>query len=155
RDGGRVRGRVFFCATRASDVDDGCAMTTGGLLMCVPMVALPTWAAAIDLRARRIPNWLTVCLMLWGFAQSFTWAHAATPGQSALGFLTGFGLTFVFFAIGAMGGGDVKLLAGVGAWLGPWPTAVVFAIEAILGMIFVLAHAACTGRLTRLLQNST
>ena len=130
-------------------------MSTGGLLMCVPLVALLTCAAAIDLRVRRIPNWLTLSLMLCGFAQSVTWAHIATPGQSALGFLTGFGLALLFFAIRAMGGGDVKLLAGIGAWLGPWPTVVVFAVQSILGMAFVLAYAAYTGRLKRLLQNST
>jgi prepilin peptidase CpaA len=130
-------------------------MSTGGLLMCVPMVALLTWAAAVDLRSRRIPNWLTLSLILSGFAQSFTWAHTVMPGSSALGFLTGFGLTFTFFALGAMGGGDVKLLAGLGAWLGPIPTLVVFGIEAVLGMLFVLSQAACTGRLTRLFQNST
>jgi prepilin peptidase CpaA len=140
---------------RAGKDADDMGMSTGGLLMSVPMVALLTWAAAVDLRIRRIPNWLTVAMMLSGFAQSLTWAHTVTPGQSALGFLTGFGLTLLFFWLGAMGGGDVKLLAAVGAWLGPWPTIVVFGIEAVLGMVFVLAHAACTGRLTRLFQNST
>lgn len=130
-------------------------MSTGGLLMCVPMMALLTWAAVIDLRVRRIPNWITVSLMLSGFAQSFTWAHTVTPLQALLGFLTGFGLTLVFFCLRAMGGGDVKLLAGLGAWLGPSATLVMFANVAILGMVFVLVHAACTGRLTRLFQNST
>jgi prepilin peptidase CpaA len=139
---------------RAGKDADDMSMSTDGLLMCVPMVALLTWAAAVDLRVRRIPNWLTVALMLSGFAQSFTWAHTVTPGQSALGFLTGFAITFVLFALGALGGGDVKLLAGLGAWLGPTQTVLVFAIAALIGMVIVLAQAARRGRLKRLFQNS-
>ena len=95
------------------------SMSTGALMMCMPMLALLAWAALIDLRDRRIPNWLTVSLALAGLAQSFTWAHTVTPGAAALGFATGFGITFVLFGLGALGGGDVKLLAGLGAWLGP------------------------------------
>lgn len=127
---------------------------TSSLLPFVPMLGLLTWAAAVDLRSRRIPNWLTFSLLLAGLAQGFTWAHTVTPGQSVLGFLTGFGLTFVLFGIGALGGGDVKLLAGLGAWLGPWPTLLVFAIAAIIGMVIVLVQAAVQGRLAKLFRNS-
>jgi prepilin peptidase CpaA len=129
-------------------------MTTGGLLMCVPMLGLLTWAAAVDVRSRRIPNWLTFGLVLAGLAQSFTWARTVGPGDAGLGLLTGFGLTFVLFALGALGGGDVKLLAGVGAWLGPMPALVVFAAAAVIGMVIVLAQAAAQGRLAKLFRNS-
>jgi prepilin peptidase CpaA len=131
-------------------------MTTGGLLMCVPMIGLLTWAAAVDLRARHIPNWITFSLILAGFAQSFTWVRTVGgPADALLGFLTGFGLTLILYLLGGMGGGDVKLLAGLGAWLGPWPTVVLFATESIIGMLFVVAQAAWEGRLVRLFQNST
>lgn len=123
--------------------------------MCVPMLGLLAWAAAIDVRSRRIPNWLTFSLMLTGFAQSFTWARTVSPTGALLGFLAGFGLTFLLYGIGAMGGGDVKLLAAVGAWMGPWPTLIVFMTEAIIGMVFVLVQAAAQGRLGRLFRNST
>ena len=43
------------------------------------------------------------------------------PLASATGLLTGFALSFALFAIGAMCGGDVKIMAGVGAWVGPMP----------------------------------
>lgn len=122
--------------------------------MCVPMLGLLTWAAVVDVRSRRIPNWLTFSLMLAGLGQSFTWARTVSPGDACLGLLTGFGLTFALFALGAVGGGDVKLLAGIGAWLGPLPVLAVFAIEAIIGMVIVLAQAAAQGRLTKLFRNS-
>lgn len=129
-------------------------MTTGGLLMCVPMLGLLTWAAAVDVRCRRIPNWLTFSLLLAGLGQSFTWCRTVGPGDACLGLLTGFGLTFALFALGAMGGGDVKLMAGIGAWLGPTQTLLVFAIAAVIGMVVVLAQAGAQGRLGKLFRNS-
>ena len=129
-------------------------ISTGGMLMLVPMFGLLTWAASVDLRSRRIPNWLSLSLILTGLVQSFTWAHVAGPMDAFLGLLTGFGLTFILFAIGAMGGGDVKLMAGLGAWLGPWPTLTVSAMAAVIGMVIVIVQAAAEGRLTKLFRNS-
>jgi prepilin peptidase CpaA len=129
-------------------------MTTGGMVMCVPLVGLLASAAVVDVRTRRIPNWLTFGVLVTGLAQSFTASNAVGPADAGLGLLTGFGLTFALFAIGALGGGDVKLLAGVGAWLGPKPTLQIFALAAIFGMVIVLVQAARQGRLKRLFQNS-
>ncbi len=129
-------------------------MSSGQLLLSVPMLGLLTWAAVVDLRTRRIPNWLTFSLILAGFVQSFTPMHTVGPADALLGFLTGFGLTFVLFGIGALGGGDVKLLAGIGAWFGPKPTLIVFALAAIIGMVIVLVQAAAQGRLGKLFRNS-
>jgi prepilin peptidase CpaA len=130
-------------------------MTTAGLMMCVPMLGLLTWAAAVDVRSRRIPNWLSFSLVLAGLGQSVTWCRTVGgPGEACLGLLTGFGLTFVLFGLGALGGGDVKLLAGIGAWLGPVPTLVVFALAAVIGMVVVLVQAGAQGRLARLFRNS-
>jgi prepilin peptidase CpaA len=129
-------------------------MSTGGMMMLAPMFGLLTWAAAVDLRTRRIPNWLTLSLVLSGLVQSFTAVHTVGPLDSLLGLLSGFGLTFILFAIGAMGGGDVKLLAGLGAWLGPRGALIVFAIAAIVGMVIVIMQAAWEGRLSKLFRNS-
>jgi prepilin peptidase CpaA len=129
-------------------------MTTYGLLMCAPMFALLAWAAVTDCASRRIPNWLSFTLTLTGLLQCLT----ATPNvgfvNSVLGMLVGFGLTFIFFAVGAMGGGDVKLLTGVGAWLGPWGVLLVFVVEAIVGMIQAILQAASQKRLGAVLRNS-
>ena len=45
-------------------------MATYTLLMVAPVLGLLVWAAAEDLRFRRIPNWLTFSLILSGFVQS-------------------------------------------------------------------------------------
>ena len=129
-------------------------MSTYGLLMIVPALAMLAWAAIEDIRFRRIPNWLTFSLVLSGIAQSFTSHGATTPGSSLLGLLTGLGLTFGMFALGALGGGDVKLLSGIGAWFGPQCALAVFIVEALVGMILVLAQATAQGRMRVLLRNS-
>lgn len=129
-------------------------MTHSELLARVPLILLLLIAAAEDLHARRIPNWLTLGLILTGVLQSFTPNHTVLPGQSMLGLLCGFGLLLMLFAIGAVGGGDVKLLSGVGAWLGPAMVFHVFLIAAIAGMLIVLAQAACQRRLWTLFRNS-
>jgi prepilin peptidase CpaA len=123
-------------------------------LHLVPLFALLIWSAVTDLRERKIRNWLTLTLMISGMFQSLTPSHVATPGMSVLGLLTGFGITFVLFALGAIGGGDVKLMAGVGAWVGPAGILAVFCIAAIIGMVIVLIQATVQGRLNTLLRNS-
>ena len=129
-------------------------MTSYDLLMCAPLFALLGWAAVTDCAARRIPNWLSYTLVLGGFAHSFTGAAPVGWGGSLLGMLVGFALTFVFFAVGAMGGGDVKLLTGVGAWLGPLGVLLVFAVEAVVGMAQAVLQAAAQKRLGAVLRNS-
>lgn len=124
------------------------------LAMCVPLFALLIWAAIGDARTRRIPNVLTVCLAVMGLVQSFLPTHSVGPLQSMGGLALGFGLTFILFALGALGGGDVKLLAGVGSWVGIWPVAMVFAVAAVVGMIIVLMQSARQGRMRVLFRNS-
>jgi prepilin peptidase CpaA len=129
-------------------------MANYSLLMCMPMLLLLVWAACEDLRSRRIPNWLSFAVLLSGLIQSYTATQTVAPKQAWLGFLVGFGLPSILFALGALGGGDVKLLAGVGAWLGPNDALWVFALAAIVGMFIVLTQATKQGRMKILLRNS-
>ncbi|HYO09411.1 MAG TPA: A24 family peptidase [Tepidisphaeraceae bacterium] len=130
-------------------------MTTYTVLMAAPAVGLLCCAALIDVRSRRIPNWVTFSLVLSGLAQSVAFNGAvSTPGQAILGLCAGFALPFAMFAIGALGGGDVKLLAGIGAWFGASAVLQVFCLEAAVGMTMVLAQAASQGRLNALFRNS-
>jgi prepilin peptidase CpaA len=129
-------------------------MDTYGMLMAAPALALLVWAAAEDLRSRRIPNWLSFSLILGGIGQSVAFGVVSTPTTALLGFLVGFGLTVVLFVLGALGGGDVKLLAGVGAWFGPHAAVATFAIAAIVGAVMVLSQALAQGRMKVLCRNT-
>ena len=84
-------------------------------------------AAVFDLASAKIPNPITFGGILAGFAFN-TWAGfafagvagaARSFGLSALGmFLSAF-IPLVFFLRGEIGGGDVKLMAAIGAFVGP------------------------------------
>ena len=123
-------------------------------LQLVPLLVMLVVAATIDLRSRRIPNWLTVSLLLTGLIQSFLHTGFTTPAASGLGVLAGLFPPLLLFLLGAMGGGDVKLMAAVGAWLGPWAVLWVFLFAAIAGMLIVLVQAGHAGRLATLFRNS-
>ena len=89
------------------------------LPQCVVLVAVMV-AATTDLWEFRLHNALTIPLFLAGLLY-----HGMTGGPSglagsALGVVVGAGPLLIPYAKGGMGAGDVKLMAGVGAWLGPW-----------------------------------
>lgn len=123
-------------------------------LEILPLLIALLLAAAQDWRSRRIANYLTLPLLAAGIARAAVGGSVGLEA-SLLGAAAGFGLTFVLFAMQAIGGGDVKLITAVGAWLGAQMTLEIFAAAAIIGMIVVLAQATAQGRLQKLLQNTT
>jgi prepilin peptidase CpaA len=76
-------------------------------------------AATIDDLARRqIANWIPIAGLLAGFAWQIA-QNGWRGGVYALaGAAAGFGVFLIFYLLGGMGGGDVKLMAGFGALLG-------------------------------------
>ena len=88
-------------------------MTTGAALI------IAAAACITDVHSRRIPNWLTFGAAAAAFAFHFAEAGQAGAQQAAAGWVTGLFLFMPLFLLGGMGAGDVKLLAALGAWLGP------------------------------------
>jgi prepilin peptidase CpaA len=129
-------------------------MTTLNLLMLAPLLAALVLSAVIDHGTRRIPNWLSFSLLAAGLAQSFFAGSYVTPGWSLLGCLAGFGLMFPFFVIGAKGGGDLKLMTAVGAWVGPMGVLAILVIETVIGAVYAMGISAANGRLRMLFRNS-
>jgi len=80
-------------------------------------------AAVCDLSRGKVYNWLTYPAVVVGLALAA--ARGAAAGDvwdgltdGVLGFGFGFGVLFVAYVVGGMGGGDVKLMAAVGALVG-------------------------------------
>ncbi len=100
------------------DIDLASLIATSGL--AVALAAL-SW---IDLRERRLPDRITLPLIVLGLAL-FAWREHAIPVAGLVGATAGFVL---FWALGelhfrlrgieGLGLGDAKLLAAAGAWLG-------------------------------------
>jgi prepilin peptidase CpaA len=124
------------------------------MLALLPLIGGLFCAAWIDVRQRRIPNWLTAAIGVAGLAQSVLPVHFASPGAAVAGFGAGFGVGLIMFALRAFGGGDVKLLAAVGAWLGPFGVVQTVVVAALVGLVMVLAQCVCQGRLRVLFRNS-
>jgi prepilin peptidase CpaA len=129
-------------------------MNWSGVIAWAPLIGALVVAAMIDARQRRIPNWLTFGLMLAGLGRAAAFGSSGSLGHAGLGILAGAGIPLVLYAISALGGGDVKLLAAIGAWVGAGPVVLIFMVEAVLGLGIVLTQAAAQRRTGALLRNS-
>ncbi len=96
-------------------------------------------AAVIDGWKLKVPNWLTFPFVFAGWTYSAFWFGWAGLGWSMMG--TGIGLLLLLpaYAIGGMGAGDVKLLAGVGAWVWGSVTFYAFCVSAVVGGFMAIA----------------
>ena len=124
------------------------------LALYAPLLILVGAAAVTDLRVRRIPNWLTFTVVFAGVGQSFTPLAGTTVKESLLGLSAGFAVTFLLYMMGGRGAGDVKLSAGIGAWIGPWPVIVVLMVAAIVSLAIALGTSAVRGKLRELLVSA-
>jgi prepilin peptidase CpaA len=75
-------------------------------------------AAVDDLARRQIANWIPAAALAgglgWQIGQHGWWGWLYALGGAA----AGFGVFLIFYLLGGMGGGDIKLMAGFGALLG-------------------------------------
>jgi prepilin peptidase CpaA len=106
-------------------------------------------AAVIDGWKLKVPNWLTFPLVIGGWTASaigYGWAGLA---WSLAGTAVGLALLLPAYAIGGMGAGDVKLLAGVGAWVWGTTTFYAFCVSAIVGGVLAVGMVLVRGQWRR------
>lgn len=76
-------------------------------------------SAVLDIRSRRLPNWLNLAVALgflpWAWASGLAWDQWAIHAVVGIAVL---GIGFALFAAGVIGGGDAKLGAAVALWIG-------------------------------------
>jgi prepilin peptidase CpaA len=119
------------------------------------MMALAVGLAAcvFDLRTRRIPNLLTLggaatALVYWASLEGFSGL-----AMSAAGWAAGLAVFLPLFLLGGLGAGDVKLVACLGAWLGPSQALWTALYAAIAGGVFAIVVALATGYLRTAVDN--
>lgn len=116
-------------------------------------VAIALVACFYDVSTSRIPNKLTfttaaLAILFHAFAPSGAgWSHAA------LGLFVGLLVFFPLFALGAMGAGDIKLMAAVGAWIGVTSIVYVALYGSIAGGVLAVIVALRRGYLRQALSN--
>lgn len=101
-------------------------------------------AAFTDLRHRRIANWLNLAIALgaplhWWASGYGLWPDVALQLAIAIG---AFAVFAGLFALGMMGGGDVKLLTALALWIAPTPFLQLLVIMALAGGVLTIAMAA-------------
>ena len=107
---------------------------------------------ALDVRTRRIPNVITGPAIVLGAALNLF--HGGLYGLVCA--LAGLLFTVVIllgpFALGGIGGGDVKMMAAVGALLGPRLAFLGLGLGMILGGAIMILHLGRLGRLGQKLR---
>ena len=122
-------------------------------ILMIAIVTFTVVAALCDLRTKRLPNVLTVPAFLLALVYHVaggaieSGVSGATDGLvfALFGFATGFGILLVLWLVGGGGGGDVKFMGALGAWLGATMTVQVFLVSAVLvllGAVLVLTYEA-------------
>ncbi len=98
----------------------------------IALVLVLAVAVVWDLRTRRIPNWLTVGAC--GVALVLRGVQGFEPFWfGVLGVILGLALSLPLVFAGGLGGGDAKLLAAVGAFLGPQRLVIALLAMALVG----------------------
>lgn len=118
------------------------------LFLLVVLIGLLTLSVITDIKWKKIPNALTFPVMIIGLT-----IHGFNSGVSGLiysieGLFLGMALLIVFYLLGMMGAGDVKLMGAVGSILGPEGVFKAFLFTAIAGGIYAVIMLAYHGQLT-------
>jgi prepilin signal peptidase PulO-like enzyme (type II secretory pathway) len=126
-------------------------------------VAVCGLAGLFDAWTTRIPNRLTYVAILMGLGlneaagvaervhweAAVRWLGAAGPAQSVLGFGVCAAVGIVGRVVARVGGGDVKLLAALGALLGLSQTGAVLVVALTAAVVYAVINLALVGRLNR------
>jgi prepilin peptidase CpaA len=103
-------------------------------------------AAVIDGFELRVPNLITYPFILAGWTYSFFAFGWEGLGWSLAGTLLGMSVLMLFYAIGGMGAGDVKLMGGVGAWIYWTNTYYCILGFAVIGAVLAVAMVLVRGK---------
>jgi prepilin peptidase CpaA len=130
-----------------------------GWVFTVVLLGFTAVASYVDWRRTVVPKTLTISLLALGLVFSLIrvgWLGAVGDKLwvlnggavwkgvldgllfSLAGFFFAFFLMFVMWVLGTCGGGDVKLVAALGAWLGPRMVFLAFAASIIVLLVLVI-----------------
>ncbi len=117
------------------------------ILLMVYLAGCFAIAVFMDFYCHKIPNWLVLLTLLVGVIGHIGVDQFAGLFFSVGGFVTGLLCFIPFYLFGRMGAGDVKLLAAVGAIIGPSLVTISALSTVVLGGLFALIFIALKGGL--------
>jgi prepilin peptidase CpaA len=112
-------------------------------------------ATVTDLRTRRIPNTLTAAMAVMGFGLATAGVSGISPVAALAGLALGLALMLPGYALGATGAGDVKLMAAVGAIVGPAMVVMAYLFTGVAGGVLAVVIAIRRRRLGATIQGTT
>ena len=119
----------------------------------IAAVIVATIGCATDLHSRRITNLLTFSAAALGIVVA-GWTNGLSGAlSSAAGLAVGLLIFFIPFALRGLGGGDVKLLAALGAWVGPTDVVWVALYTGVAGGVLAILTALANGYMRTALVN--
>jgi Flp pilus assembly protein protease CpaA len=113
----------------------------------LPFVAALIAIAFIDLEHRIIPDELSLGGLVWGLVTSFWDPELTVFGAvsgAAVGFGFFYGFSWLYFKVTGrvgLGGGDVKLMAMLGAFIGFWGVMATMLVSSIAGSVVGIGWA--------------
>ena len=103
------------------------------------ILSLVIVATIFDLRTREVPDWIALAILTCAvLATAFGWSEIPWPGLIA-GLVLGLACSAAVFYLGGLGGADVKLVAALGAAVGPVAILCVLFWTALAGGLLALA----------------
>lgn len=117
------------------------------------VIAFALTAAMGDIRWRKIPRALTTAGVVAGLAFHIFSGGLGGFASSALACIIGFAIGLTFFSLGAVGGGDVKLITALGAMLGLNRWLFAMEVAVIAAGVIALVQALRAGRLRQTFIN--
>lgn len=115
------------------------------LLACLGFSAVLAWLSIVDLRIRRLPDRIVLPTLWAGLTLNAAFSLVAEPAEAVLGAVGGYAALRVLAAAwsfrrpdAAFGGGDLKMAAMIGAWLGASALPVVLGVAFTAGSLAIL-----------------
>lgn len=125
-------------------------MLEANQLLKLLVAALVITAGIYDIRYRRIPNWLALAGLVAGFGANALYGRALVAAE-------GFGIAvliyFPLWLLHAMGAGDVKLMAAVGAVVGWQAWIIIFILTGLIGGVVAIVLMVLKKRSRKTLWN--
>jgi prepilin peptidase CpaA len=128
-------------------------MASYEVLFAASALTCATVAACFDVKTRRIPNKLSVPCLMAGLLLHYFAQGWAGLGSSLAAAAIAFGIFLLFFLAGGMGGGDVKLIAAVGALAGLHMLPGILVATALIGGALAIGMVMMRGQMGVTLRN--
>jgi prepilin peptidase CpaA len=119
----------------------------------ISAVLVASAGAVCDVRSARIPNWLTYSSLAAALVLRLAVLGWAGLKGGLVGVSVAGGIFLILFIVGAMGGGDLKLMASMGAWVGSEQVVAMLLAAAFAGGFLALVHIAFSRRGRQTLWN--